>query len=43
MFHQYFEFRRFMTLAGGQNTSHQFAFAFDPQMQFGTETTLTFA
>jgi hypothetical protein len=43
LLHQYFQFGGFVTLTGGEDKGHRFAFSFCPQMQFGAETTLTLA
>jgi hypothetical protein len=32
-----------MTLTGREDQTHRFALPFDPQMQLGAQTTLTFA
>jgi hypothetical protein len=43
LLHQHFELCGFVTLTSSEHTGHWFPFAFDPQMQFCAETTLTLA
>jgi len=43
LLHEDLELCGFVTLTRSEHTRHWFAFAFDPQMQFCAETTLTLA
>lgn len=43
LLHQGLELGRLMTLTGREDQTHRFALPFDPQMQLGAQTTLTFA